>query len=86
MLVEGKSLYVFHLPDGRRVKGHDLLSRPDWPWRASPQVPGLRYARLRATSPTSGPVTVVLVDAPGRERSSLLCVETSRSAPRLIRA
>src|SRR5947199_2039867 len=52
-LVEGKSTYVFDLPDGRHIKGHDL-QHGAWPWRYSEQVPGMRYARLRATSPTYG--------------------------------
>ena len=41
--------------------------------------------RLRATSPTSGQVTVVIVDEPGQDRVSLLCLETERSAPQLLR-
>ena len=86
LLVEGKSRYVFQWPDGRRVTGHDLRGRDDWPWRDSPQVPGLRYARLTATNPTYGAVTLVLVDKPGQDRFYLLCRETSLSAPRLIRA
>src|SRR5215470_2712004 len=49
LLVEGKSTYVFTLPDGRQVKGSDLQQSSDWPWRSSPQVPGVRYARLLAT-------------------------------------
>jgi len=51
-LVEGKSIYVFDLPDGRQVKGHDLQQGREWPWRSREQVPGVRYARLRATRPT----------------------------------
>src|ERR671932_2487812 len=38
-LVEGKSTYIFALPDGRQVKGHDLQQDHAWPWRGSPQVP-----------------------------------------------
>src|SRR2546425_10998029 len=38
LLVEGKSTYVFELPDGRQVKGDDLQQQRDWPWRHSPQV------------------------------------------------
>jgi DDE superfamily endonuclease len=30
-LVEGKSSYVFDLPDGRQVKGHDLQRHREWP-------------------------------------------------------
>lgn len=86
LLVEGKRTYVFHLRDGRRVTGADLRTWADWPWRDSPQVPGLRYARLTATSDTYGRVTLVLVDTPGEERFYLLCQETLSTAPRLMRA
>src|SRR5437588_1842925 len=57
LLVEGKSTYVFELPDGRQMKGDDLQQQRAWPWRDSPQIPGVRYVRLRATSPTYGAVT-----------------------------
>jgi hypothetical protein len=86
LVVEGKRRYVFALADGRRVKGEDLLTQPDWPWRDSPQVPGRRYARLTATSATYGRVTLVVVNKPGEERFYLLCRETTIAAPRLIRA
>jgi hypothetical protein len=86
LLVEGKSRYVFALPDGQRVTGQELLARADWPWRDSPQVSGTRYARLTASSPTYGPVTVVIVDEPGQDRYYLLCQATTITAPRLIRA
>jgi Transposase DDE domain len=86
LVVEGKTSYSFQLPNGRQVKGQELLTGIDWPWRQSGQVPGLRYARLTATSPTYGRVTLVLVDQPGRDRYYLLCRETLLSAPRLIRA
>jgi hypothetical protein len=86
LVVEGKRRYVFSMPDGRRVTGEDLRTRPDWPWRESPQAPGLRYARLTATSTTYGRVTLVLVDKPGEDRFYLLCQETLITAPRLIRA
>jgi hypothetical protein len=86
LVVEGKTSYVFQLPDGQQVKGQALLTGADWPWRESGQVPGMRYARLTATSPTYGRVTVGLVDQPGRDRDYLLGRETAMSAPRLIRA
>jgi hypothetical protein len=86
LLVEGKSTYVFDLSDGRQVKGHDLQQQHEWPWRHSPQVSGVRYARLRATSPTYGAVTLIIVHEPGVELYYLLCVETDISGPRLIRA
>src|SRR5262247_1745371 len=85
-LVEGKSTYSFALPDGRQVKGHDLQQDREWPWRSSTQVPGVRYARLRATSPTYGAVTLVIVCEPCVALYYLLCLETDISGPRLIRA
>src|SRR4029450_3739449 len=85
-LVEGKSTYTFALPDGRQVKGSDLQQSSDWSWRDSPQVPGWCYVRLRATSPTYGVVTIIIVHEPGVELYYLLCLETDISGPRLIRA
>ena len=85
-LVEGKSSYVFELLDGRQVKGHDLQQHCDWPWRDSPQVPGVRYARLRATSPTYGAVTLIVVSEPREEQFYVMCLDTAISGPRLIRA
>jgi hypothetical protein len=86
LLVEGKSTYVFELPDGRQVKGGDLQQASDWPWRESPQAPGVRYARLRATSPTYGAVTLIVVDAHGEDQFYMMCLATAISGPRLIRA
>jgi hypothetical protein len=85
-LVEGKSTYVFALPDGRQVKGGDLQHQRDWPWRDSPQIPGVRYARLRATSPTYGAVTLIVVDEHGEDQFYVMCLATAISGPRLIRA
>jgi hypothetical protein len=85
-LVEGKSTYVFALPDGRQVTGSDLQHQRDWPWRDSPQVPGVRYARLRATSATYGAVTLIVVDAAGEEQFYVMCLDTAISGPRLLRA
>ena len=85
-LVEGKSTYTFALPDGRQVKGSDLQQHRDWPWRSSEQVPGVRYVRLRATSPTYGAVTLIVVAEPGEEQFYVMCLDTAISGPRLIRA
>jgi hypothetical protein len=85
-LVEGKSPYVFELPDGRQVKGHDLQQHREWPWRHSEQVPGVRYARLRVTSPTYGAMTLVVIDEPREEQCYVMCLDTAISRPRLIRA
>ena len=85
-LVEGKSTYVFELPDGRQVKGGDLQTQSDWPWRQSPQVPGMRYARLRATSATYGAVTIIVISEPREEQFYVMRLDTTISAPRLIRA
>jgi hypothetical protein len=48
-------------------------------------VPGVRYLRLRATSPTYGAVTLIIVHEPGVALSYVLCLETAISGPRLIR-
>ena len=85
-LVEGKSTYVFRLPNGRQVKGQDLQQHRDWPWRYSEQVPEMRYARLRATSATYGAVTLIVVDAHGEDQFYVMCLATAVSGPRLIRA
>ena len=42
--------------------------------------------RLRATSPTYGAVTLIIVHEPGVALYYLLCLETAISGPRLIRA
>src|SRR5262249_43342583 len=85
-LVEGKSTYTFALPDGHQVKGSALQQPSEWPWRESPHVPGVRYVRLRATSPTYGAVTIIIVHEPGVALYYLLCLATDISGPRLIRA
>jgi hypothetical protein len=85
LLVEGKGSYMFALPDGRQVKGCDLLTRSDWPWRDSPWELRVRYARLSATSPTYGRVTLVIVDEPGQDRFYVMCLATSITAPQLMR-
>jgi hypothetical protein len=85
-LVEGKSTYTFALPDGHQVKGEDLQQQRDWPWRESPQVPGVRYVRLRATSPTYGAVTIIVVSEPRKDQFYVICIDTAISGPRLIRA
>jgi hypothetical protein len=86
LLVEGKSTYVFELADGRQVKGSDLQQPSAWPWRDSPQVPGVRYVRLRATSPTYGAVLITIVDEAGADQYYLMCLDTDISSPRLMRA
>jgi hypothetical protein len=85
-LVESKSSYVFELADRRQVKGSDLQQHRDWLWRDSPQVPGGRYVRLRATSPTYGAVTITIVKVPSADQYYVICLETAISSPRLIRA
>lgn len=85
LLGEGKQSYVFTLADGQQVNGYDLIEGKGWQWRQSPWERGVYYVRLRATSPTYGQVTIIIVDEPGQDRFSLLCLETKRSAPQLIR-
>jgi hypothetical protein len=85
-VVEGQRPDVFRLSNGRRVTGQERLTGADGPWRDRLPLPGLRSARLTATSPTYGTVTVVIVKAPGQQGYSLRCQATPRTAPRLIRA
>jgi hypothetical protein len=85
LLVEGKQSYVFPWADGRQITGQDLIQGKGWPWRQHPWERGVRSVRLRATSPTYGAVTVVIVDEAGQDRFSLLCLEPTLSAPQLIR-
>jgi len=85
MLVQGKTTYTFTLHDGRKVKGADLTHDHEWPWRQSLNAPGCRYARLRATSPTYGAVTLLLVDKPGEDRLYLFCLASQVPATRLLR-
>jgi len=85
LLVEVKASYCFTLADGRQIKGHDLIESPGWRWHQHPWETGVRYVRLRATSPTYGPVTVLIVDEPNKDRFYLLCLETEWSGPPLLR-
>jgi hypothetical protein len=85
VLVEGKKSYTFTLADGQKITGHDLIHGKVRRWQQHPWEAGVRYARIRATSPTYGQVTVVIVDEPGEDLFYLLCLETERSAPQLIR-
>jgi hypothetical protein len=85
VLVEGKASSCFSLADGRQITGPDLLEGTEWHWHQHPWEAGVQYVRLRATSPTSGQVPVVIVAEPDQDRFYLLCVETERSAPQLIR-
>jgi hypothetical protein len=83
--VEGKQSSPFTWADGQQVTGHALLHGEVWRWQQHPWEAGVGYVRLRATSPTYGQVPVVIGDEPGQDRFSLLCLETERSAPQLIR-
>jgi hypothetical protein len=85
LLVEGKASSTFLLAPGHPVKGGDLIHGEGWQWRQSPWEPGVSYVRLRATSPTYGEVTLVIVDEPGQDRFYVLCLQTPLSAPQLIR-
>jgi len=85
LLVQGKSSYVFTLPDGRKITGRDLLRDDTWPWRQSLDAPGCRYARLQAHSTTYGEVTLIAVDKPGEDRFYLMALATTIPATRLLR-
>ena len=86
LLVQGKAIYTFYLADGRKVHGHDFVQDDAWPWQQSLHAPGCRYVRLRATSPTYGVVTVIVVDKPGDDRFYLVCLATGVQVTRLLRA
>ena len=86
LLVQGKATYTFYLEDGCKVKRAALIDEArEWPFRQSLHAPACRYARLRATSPTYGEVTVLVVDKPGEKRFYLLCFATPLQATRLLR-
>jgi hypothetical protein len=85
VLVEGTQSYTFILANGHKVKGGDVIHGEGWQWRQSPWEAGVSYVRLRATSPTYGQVTIVIVDEPGQDRFYGLCLETTLRAPQLIR-
>ncbi len=84
-MVEGKASYGFTLADGSQIKGHDRIEGQGWRWYQHPGAAGVRDVRLRATSSTYGPVTVIIVDEPGQGRCFLRCLETERSVPQFIR-
>jgi hypothetical protein len=84
-LVQGKRSDVFERPDGCQVQGEDLQQHSGWPWRHSPQIPGVRYAWRRATSSTYGAATILMVNEPNTDQFYLMYIETAISAPQLIR-
>jgi hypothetical protein len=83
--VEGQGAAGLTVADGRRGPGSDRPQGAAWPWRQPPWEPRVRYVRWRATSPTSGKVTVVLVEAPQQDRGALRGLETPLSAPQWLR-
>lgn len=85
LLVQGKSSYTFRLPDGRKIKGQDLLRDEELPWRQSVDAPGCRYARLRARSAAYGDVILIAVDKAGEDRFYLMTLEQQMSSRRLLR-
>lgn len=85
LVVEGKASSCCTLGRWAQIKGHDLIEGQGWRWYQHPGAAGVRDVRLRATSPTYGPVTVIIVDAPGQDRFSQRYAETERSAPQCIR-
>jgi len=86
LLVQGQATYPFSLDAGRKVKGADVVQEAqDWPWRQSLNASDCRDARLRATSPTYGQVTLIMVDKPGEDRFYLRCFATPLQATRLLR-
>jgi hypothetical protein len=86
LLVQGKRSYTFTLPDGRKVKGSDLVKVDNWAWKRSLHAPGCRYVRLRAHSRTYGQVLLIVVDKPGEKPFYLLSMSLTIPVTRLIRA
>ena len=86
LVVQGKRSYTFTLPDGRKVKGSDLVKVENWAWKRSLHAPGCRYVRLRAHSRTYGQVLLIVVDKPGEKPFYLLSMSLTIPVTRLIRA
>jgi hypothetical protein len=85
-LVHGKAPSPFSRADGRKVKGADWVDEDqEWPFRQRRNARDCRSARLRATSPTYGAVTVLIVDKPRETRFSRRCFATPLQATRLLR-
>jgi hypothetical protein len=70
---------------GPQGKGPALRHGEGWRWQQPPWEAGVSAVRRQAARPTSGQVTVVMVDEPGQDRCSLRGWETARSAPQLMR-
>jgi len=82
-VVPGKAPSTSSLDDGRKIKGADLVDEDNaGPLRPSLNAPAWRSARRRATSPTEGEGTLIIVAKPGEKRCALRCVATPRQATR----
>ncbi len=86
LLVQGKRSSTFTLKDGRKVKGADVIKTDNWAWQQSLHAPGCRSVRLRAWSPTSGQVLLVVVDKPGEKPFYLISMSLTIQVTRLIQA
>lgn len=82
MVVEGKANYVFYVDD-QRVHGKDLFELKGVRWHNSTQMPLLRYARVRARSPSFGPLLLLLWEK-GEERRYLMMRDNFFSSVRII--
>lgn len=89
-LVPGKTSFHFEgMINGQPFDGtaEDLLTRTDWTWKHSPQMPGWSYVRLSLYSRTFHYVTLTLFLRPGEITPSyLLCLDPDVASPRLLRA
>lgn len=86
LLVQGKRSSPFTLEDGRKVKGADVVKPAKWAWQQSLPAPGCRSVRLRAWSPTSGQVRLVLVDKPDEKPWYLISMSLTIQVTRLMQA
>ena len=86
LLVQGKRSSTFTLPDGRKVKGSDLVKADHWAWQRSLHAPGCRDVRRHAHSRTYGQVLLLVVDKPGEKPFYLISMSLTIPVTRLIRA
>jgi len=86
LLVQGKRSSPFTLEDGRKGKGADVVNPATWSWQPRLHTPGCRSVRLRAWSPPSGQVLLVVVDKPGEKPFSLLSLSLTMPVTRLMQA
>ena len=84
--VQGKRASPCTRKDGRKGKGSDVIKTAHGAGQQSLHAPGGRSGRLRAGSPTSGPVRLVVVDTPGEKPFALISMARTIQGTRLMQA